>query len=64
MFLPPFRPGPEPEEIVFLPGKQAQSAAQKGKNRQYALINFYKQDKKKGCIVAVVHLGPVIAFEF
>ena len=64
MFLPPFRPGPGSEEIFFLPGKQPQSAAQKGKKRPVCTYEFLQVGQKKGRIVAVVHLGPVIAFEF
>ena len=64
MFLPPFRPGPGPEEIFFLTGKQAQSAAQKGKNRLVCIHKFLQAGQKKGRVVVVVHLGPVIAFEF
>ena len=64
MFLPPFGPEPGPEEIFFLPGKQAQSAAQKGKNRPVCTYKFLQAGQKKGRIVAVVHMGPVIAFEF
>ena len=55
---------PGPEEIFFLPGEQAQSAAQEEKNRPVCTYKFLKAGQKKGRVVVVVPMGPIIAFEF
>ena len=55
---------PGPEKIFFLPGEQAQSAAQEEKNRPVCTYKFLKAGQKKGRVVVVVPMGPIIAFEF
>ena len=40
-----------PEEIFFLPGKQAQSAAQKGKNRPVCTYKFLQAGQKRAVLL-------------